>query len=67
MKRYEEWIARAKSSLEVSKIAVNDNVYYEGLCYQISAHKNKNRFIELIYPLIPKNCKYLFDGICIQK
>ena len=34
MERYESWIDRAKSSLEVSKIAVSDNVYYEDLCYQ---------------------------------
>jgi HEPN domain-containing protein len=34
MKRHESWIDRAKSSLEVSKIAVSDNVYYEDLCYQ---------------------------------
>jgi HEPN domain-containing protein len=34
MERYESWIERAKSSLEISKIAVNDNVYYEDLCYQ---------------------------------
>jgi len=34
MERYESWIERAKSSLEISKMAVNDNVYYEDLCYQ---------------------------------
>jgi HEPN domain-containing protein len=34
MERYESWIGRAKSSLEISKIAVNVNVYYEDLCYQ---------------------------------
>jgi HEPN domain-containing protein len=34
MERYESWIERAKSSLEISKIAVNVNVYYEDLCYQ---------------------------------
>jgi HEPN domain-containing protein len=34
MERYESWIERAKSSLEISKIAVSVNVYYEDLCYQ---------------------------------
>ena len=34
MERHESWIDRAKSSLEISKIAVNDNVYFEDLCYQ---------------------------------
>jgi HEPN domain-containing protein len=34
MERYESWIDRAKSSLEISKIAVSANVYYEDLCYQ---------------------------------
>ena len=38
MIRYEEWIKRAKSSLNLSKFAadtvVNNEVYYEDLCYQ---------------------------------
>jgi HEPN domain-containing protein len=34
MERYESWIKRAKSSLEISKIAVNVSVCYEDLCYQ---------------------------------
>jgi HEPN domain-containing protein len=36
MERYESWIERAKSSLEISKLAVNVNVniYYEDLCFQ---------------------------------
>jgi HEPN domain-containing protein len=34
MERYESWIERAKSSFEISKIAVNVNVFYEDLCYQ---------------------------------
>jgi HEPN domain-containing protein len=34
MERYEAWIERAKSSFEISKLAVNINVYYEDLCYQ---------------------------------
>ncbi|MDR0704102.1 MAG: HEPN domain-containing protein [Planctomycetaceae bacterium] len=36
MERYEFWIERAKSSFEISKLAVNihADVYYEDLCYQ---------------------------------
>ena len=34
MERYESWIERAKSSLEISKLAVNADIYYEDLCYQ---------------------------------
>jgi HEPN domain-containing protein len=34
MERYESWIERAKSSFEISKIAVSANVYYVVLCYQ---------------------------------
>ena len=38
MIRYEEWINRARSSLNLSKFAantvVNNQVYYEDLCYQ---------------------------------
>ena len=38
MARYEEWINRARSSLNLSKFAVNtvvkNEVYYEDLCYQ---------------------------------
>ena len=34
MERYESWIERAKSSYEISRTAVNKNIYYEDLCYQ---------------------------------
>ena len=34
MERYESWIERAKSSLEISKLAVNANIFYEDLCFQ---------------------------------
>ena len=35
MNRYEEWIARAKSSLELAKMTGNVEIYYEDLCYQV--------------------------------
>jgi len=34
MERYESWIERAKSSYEIAKTAINNNIYYEDLCYQ---------------------------------
>jgi HEPN domain-containing protein len=49
MERYESWIERAKSSLEISKIAVNVNVYYEDLCYQSQQAAEKTLKGLLIY------------------
>jgi len=34
MARYEEWIKRAKSSLELAQAKINLLIYYEDLCYQ---------------------------------
>jgi HEPN domain-containing protein len=34
MEHYESWIERAKSSLEISKLAVNVYICYEDLCFQ---------------------------------
>ena len=34
MERYESWIERAKSSYEISKIDIKNNIYYEDLCFQ---------------------------------
>jgi HEPN domain-containing protein len=34
MARYEEWIKRAKSSLELAQAKVSRHIYYEDLCYQ---------------------------------
>ena len=34
MERYESWINRAKSSYELSKAAISDDIYFEDLCYQ---------------------------------
>ena len=49
MERYDSWIERAKSSLEISKIAVNINVYYEDLCYQSQQAVEKGLKGLLIY------------------
>ena len=67
MKRYEEWIGRAKSSLEISKIAVSDNVYYEDLCYQVQQAVEKGLKGLLIYyevePEFTHNIRILLDGL----
>jgi len=34
MARYEEWINRAKSSLELAQAEIIHYIYYEDLCYQ---------------------------------
>ena len=49
MERYESWIDRAKSSLEISKITINGNIYYEDLCYQAQQAVEKGLKGFLIY------------------
>jgi HEPN domain-containing protein len=34
MARYEEWIERAKSNLELAQAKIINHIYYEDLCYQ---------------------------------
>jgi HEPN domain-containing protein len=34
MARYEEWIKRAKSNLELAQAEIIRHIYYEDLCYQ---------------------------------
>jgi len=34
MARYEEWIERAKSNLELAQAKIIRHIYYEDLCYQ---------------------------------
>jgi len=49
MERYKSWIERGKSSLEISKIAINKNIYYEDLCYQSQQAVEKGLKGLLIY------------------
>ena len=67
MELYESWIERAKSSLEISKIAVNDNVYYEDLCYQAQQAVEKGLKGLLIYygvePELTHNIEILLNDL----
>jgi HEPN domain-containing protein len=41
MERYESWIDRAKSSLEIAGTRISNLVYYEDLCYQVQQSVEK--------------------------
>ena len=34
MERYKSWLDRAKSSYEISKTEIKNNIFYEDLCFQ---------------------------------
>jgi HEPN domain-containing protein len=49
MERHESWIDRAKSSYELSKATINNNIYFEDLCYQAQQAVEKSLKGLLIY------------------
>jgi HEPN domain-containing protein len=49
MERYESWIDRAKSSYELSKATISNNIYFEDLCYQAQQAAEKALKGLLIY------------------
>jgi HEPN domain-containing protein len=49
MARYEEWIERAKSSLELAQVKFIRHIYYEDLCYQSQQTSEKALKGLLIY------------------
>jgi len=49
MERYESWISRARSSYELSRATVSDDVYLEDLCYQAQQAAEKALKGLLIY------------------
>jgi HEPN domain-containing protein len=49
MERYESWFNRAKSSYELSKATINNQIYFEDLCYQAQQAVEKSLKGLLIY------------------
>jgi HEPN domain-containing protein len=67
MERYESWVDRAKSSLELAKAIVSPLVYYEDLCYQTQQAAEKALKGLLIYfnkePSFTHNIEILLDEL----
>ena len=49
MERHESWIDRTKSSYELSKATISNNIYFEDLCYQAQQAVEKSLKGLLIY------------------
>jgi HEPN domain-containing protein len=49
MNRYESWLDRAKSSLELAEMTGNPKIYYEDLCFQLQQAVEKSLKGLLIY------------------
>ena len=67
MERYESWLDRAKSSLEIACTRNSDLVYYEDLCYQAQQAVEKAIKGMLIYfniePQFTHNIGILLDDL----
>jgi len=67
MERYESWLARARSSYELGKMAGNNSIYYEDLCYQIQQSVEKSLKGLLIYykvePEFTHNIEILINNV----
>jgi HEPN domain-containing protein len=67
MTRYEEWIERAKSSLELAQAKIIQYIYYEDLCYQSQQTAEKSLKGLLIYygiePEFTHNIEVLLNEI----
>ena len=61
MNRYEEWLKRAHSSLELAKFSDNESVYYEDLCYQAQQAAEKGlKALLIFYGIEPERTHNLF-------
>ena len=61
MNRYEEWLKRAHSSLELAKFSDNEFVYYEDLCYQAQQAVEKGlKALLIFYGVEPEKTHNLF-------
>ncbi|MDR2716556.1 MAG: HEPN domain-containing protein [Treponema sp.] len=67
MARYEEWIERAKGSLELAQVKITRHIYYEDLCYQSQQAAEKALKGLLIYygvePAFTHNIEILLKEI----
>ena len=67
MARYEEWIERAKSNLELAQAKIIHHIYYEDLCYQSQQAAEKALKGLLIYygvePEFTHNIEILLNKI----
>ena len=67
MDRYKSWLDRARSSYELGKMAGNNAIYYEDLCYQIQQSVEKSLKGLLIYynvePEFTHNIEILINNV----
>ena len=61
MNSYKEWLKRARSSLELAKLADNELVYYEDLCFQAQQAVEKGlKGLLIYYGIEPEKTHNLF-------
>ena len=66
MSSYEEWLKRARSSLELAKYSNNELVYYEDLCFQIQQAVEKGlKGLLIYYGVEPERTHHL--SVLLQK
>jgi len=67
MERYEEWIERAKSSLEIAQVKIVGHIHYEDLCFQIQQAAEKAlKGLLIFYKVEPEfthNIELLIDEL----
>jgi HEPN domain-containing protein len=60
-KSYEEWLRRARSSLELAKASNNELVYYEDLCFQAQQAAEKGlKGLLIFYGIEPEKTHNLY-------
>jgi HEPN domain-containing protein len=58
---YEEWLKRARSSLELAKVSDNESIYYEDLCFQAQQSAEKGlKGLLIFYEVEPEKTHNLF-------
>jgi len=61
MSSYEEWLKRARSSLELAKSSGNDFIFYEDLCFQAQQAAEKGlKGLLIYYGVDPEKTHNLF-------